>query len=98
MNSWEDAIRYVNVALAALGLILLGRKALLYWDSYQERTKDFWWVLACWCLAILLGTLEILIGWDTQFRVLFTLGALVLTLKVMLRPNEIRRPTFTDEF
>lgn len=95
---WEDVVRYLNIALASIGLLLLGRKAALYWHDYQQRTRDFWWVLVCWCLVILLGTAEILLEWDTQFRVLFTLGALILTIKVVLNPNETRRPTFTKEF
>lgn len=98
MSGWEDVVRWCNVALAAVSLVLLGRKAVLYWDGYQQRTRDFWWVLSCWCLVIILGTLEILLEWDTEFRVLFTMGALLLTVKVVLRPNEVRMPTMTKEF
>lgn len=98
MNHWDTVIRFINIGLAAIALMLLGRKALLYWSGYQQRTRDFWWVLTCWCLVVVLGTAEVLLKWDTQFRVLFTLGALTLTIKVILRPNEIRNPTVTNEF
>jgi hypothetical protein len=98
MNDWDTAIRVINIALSSCALIFLGRKALKYWKGYQSRTKDFWWVLTCWCLAVFLGSAEVLLGWDTQYRVLFTLGALVLTLKVIFRTNEIKKPTVTKEF
>jgi hypothetical protein len=95
---WDLLGRLTNVLLAVFCLGLLGRKMVKYWDRYQPRTKDFWWVLVVWCFVIVGGTLEVLLGWDTQFRVLFTTFALALTIKVLLQPNEIERPTFTKEF
>lgn len=97
MSEWYDYVRIGNIILAVVCVVLLLRKASLYWSDYQERTKDFWWVLMCWCMVIILGTSEVLLNWDTQFRVLFTCFALLLTLKVMWKPNEIAKPTFTNE-
>lgn len=94
---WDNLVRALNLGLAALCLGLLFRKYVKYWKRYQVRTKDVWWVLASWCLVVVLGNVEVLSGWDTNFRVLFTLGALILTVKVMWQPNEVDKPTFTKE-
>jgi len=94
---WPMLGRFVNIGISLVCGGLLLRKSYLYWPGYQSRTKDFWWVLFCWTMVIFLGTTEVLLDWDTQFRVLFTTFALLLTVKVLLRTNEIEKPTFTDE-
>lgn len=98
MDTYVTIARVLNVIFGCVGILLLLRKAHYYWGDYHSRTKDVWWVLFSWCLAIVLGTIEVLLNWDTQFRVLFTFFALVLTIKVISRPNEVKKPTFTDEF
>lgn len=97
MNDYATIVRLVNVGLAVISIALLIRKGVLYWTWYHSRTKDFWWVLLCWSMVVVLGSLEVLLKWHTQYRVLFTLFALLLTIKVMLRPNEVEKPTFTKE-
>lgn len=96
--TWLTLFLLINITLALVGLGLLSRKAIRYWSGYQSRTKDFWWVLTTWCVVTILSSIERLIDWGTNFRVFFTLFALVLTIKTLLRPNEIKQPTFTKEF
>ena len=92
-----DIIRILNLILAGIIVVLLLRKAYHYWSQYQTRTRDFWWVLLSWSIASIVTVVEILLDFTTSIRVFFTLFALVLTLKVMLRPNEVAKPTFTNE-
>lgn len=92
-----DFIRWLNILIAIVNIALLLRKAKKYWPEYHTRTKDFWWVMLCWCIVVVFDSLEILLKWDTEIRVLFTTFALALTLKVLLRTNEVKSPTFTNE-
>ena len=95
---WPEIVRSGSIFLSLVCIGLLLRKYFKYWDQYQTGTKDFWWVLFCWCSAIVLGSIEVLLGWDTQFRSLFIFFAVALTLKLLLKPNEFENPTFTNEF
>lgn len=97
MTEYDTVIRAINISLSIVCIGLLLRKAIKYWSRYQTRTKDFWWVLMCWSLVVLFGSAEVLIGWNTSIRVFFALFAMALTLKVLLRPNELKHPTFTNE-
>jgi uncharacterized membrane protein YfcA len=95
---WESGVRTCNIALSAVCIIALLYKAFKHWPRYQARTRDFWWVLFSWTLVVFLGTIEVLLDWGTSLRLFFVVFALLLTLKVTLRPNEVDRPVVTKEF
>lgn len=95
---WDTAIRALNITLAVACLVGLGYKMARHWSKYQTRTKDFWWVLTSWMCAVIFGTMEQLLGWETNIRVFFTLFAMVLTARVIFQKNEVARPTVTKEF
>src|ERR1700754_2587646 len=95
---YDTAVRVINVTLALVCLTGLGYKMAKHWSKYQSRTKDFWWVLTAWSLAVFLGSIEVLLEWSTDFRVFFTLFALALTARVIFQKNEVEKPTMTKEF
>lgn len=95
---YDSIVRGLNLILAFICLAGLIYKMAKHWPKYQSRTRDFWWVLTSWNLVVLFGSAEILLGWDTQIRVFFTLFAIVLTARVVFQKNEVEKPTVTNEF
>lgn len=94
---YADYVRMLNIILALVCIVMLVRKYIKHWDRYQVKTKDYWWVLMSWSLAVLFTSIEVLLELDTQIRVFFTCFSMILMIKVLIKPNEVDHPTFTKE-
>ena len=92
----DEIGRIINIILNLLILALLVRKYKLHWHRYQTRTKDFWWVMFLWSVVVVYGTFEQLMGWHTNIRIVLTMLASLVAIKLLLKPNEADQPTFTN--
>lgn len=71
-----DWFRVVNIILAIIGATLLAFRARSQWWRWTARTKFLWQALLLFCVLVVFGSLEILLG-TTFLRVPLTTVALV---------------------
>lgn len=85
-----DVLRSINLVLSILTFVWLVVRRIRNndWFSKQVSTlrNDIWLMSFFWICAVIVGTAEQLFETGSNSRIVFSMAAILVTLKLLIRP------------
>lgn len=85
-DDWHDFLRLFNAIVCAIALFLLWKRFLQSKNSWNTKTRDYWYAVVMWCVAGFAIAIEGVVrdsSMGARPVILFVAG--VVTLKGLLK-------------